>query len=303
MRKHIPIIALVFLLVLPSLASAVYIDSVTGTADCNGWNADVAITFRSGAMLVRLEYIVALTDAAGTEMERFEYAAEVPIPDQSTAIYPFGEVWTSTLPDGAYTMTCDVVVLDIFPDGRNRFEDGFTAVFECGGDTGGGEGDGNDDPIVTDFCPRGSGYWKNHAADWPVMNLDLGAQNLDQSALLNILNSPPRGDATVILAQALITAKLNQAGGAGDDITGVIADADAYLVDHPVFSNPRKADRKPALAFMNDLGDYNSGDCSDDTDTTGDTFAPDAGKYETLGFDKAASVEVMSMGSLKALYR
>ncbi len=301
MRKHIPIIALVFLLVLPNLASAVYIDSATGTADCNGWNADVAITFRSGAMLVRLEYIVALTDAAGTEMERFEYAAEVPIPAQSSMVYSFGEVWTSTLPDGAYTMACDVVVFDIFPDGRNRFEDGFTTGFECGGDTGGGES--GDDPIVTDFCPRGSGYWKNHTADWPVMNLDLGAENLDQAALLNILNSPPRGDATVILARALITAKLNQASGAGDDITGVIAGADAYLVDHPVFSNPRKADRKAALAFMDDLGDYNSGDCSDDTDLAGDTFAPDAGKYETLGFDKAASVEVMSMGSLKALYR
>ena len=300
MRKHIPIIALAFLLVLPSLASAVYIDSVTGTADCNGWNADVGITFRSGARLVRLEYVVALTDAAGTEMERFEYSQEVPIPDQTTAVYSFGEVWTSSLPDGAYTMTCNVVVFDIFPDGQNRFEDGFTAGFECGG-TGGG--DGGDDPIVTDFCPRGSGYWKNHAADWPAMNLDLGADNLNQTALLEILNTPPRGDATVILARALIAAKLNQAAGAGDDMTGVIADADAYLTAHPVFSNPRKADRNAGLAFMEDLGDYNSGDCENDADSTDDSLPPIAGSNETMGFDKAASVEVMSMGSLKALYR
>jgi len=301
MRKHITIIALVFLLVLPSMASAVYLDSVTGTADCNGWNADVAVTFRSGAMLVRLEYVVALTDAAGTEMERFEYAAEVDIPAENTMVYSFGDAWTAGLPDGAYLVTCDVLLFDIFPDGRNRFEDGFTTNFECGGTSGGG----GDDPIVTDFCPRGSGYWKNHAAGWPVMNLDLGSENLDQTALLNILNTPPRGDATVILARALIAAKLNQASGAGDDMTGVIADADAYLVDHPVYSNPRKGDRKAALAFMNDLGDYNSSDCSDEaeSETTGDTFAPSAGKYETLGFDKAASVEVMTMGSLKALYR
>ena len=301
MRKHIPIIALVFLLVLPSLASAVYLDSVTGTADCNGWNADVAITFRSSARLVRLEYVVALTDAAGTEMERFEYAAEVPIPAQSTMVYSFGEAWTSTFPDGAYTMTCDVVLFDIFPDGQNRFVDGFTAGFECGGNTGGGEG--GDDPIVTDFCPRGSGYWKNHAADWPVMNLDLGADNLDQAALLDILNAPTRGDATVILARALIAAKLNQAAGAGDDMTGVIAGADAYLTDHPVFSNPRKADRNAALAFMDDLGDYNNGECENDADSTGDSLPPIAGSNETMGFDKAASVEVMTMGSLKALYR
>ena len=303
MRKHIPIIALVFLLILPGLASAVYLDSVTGTADCNGWNADVGITFRSGARLVRLEYVVALTDAAGTEMERFEYAAEVDIPAQITMVYSFGEVWTSTLPDGAYTMTCDVVLFDIFPDGQNRFEDGFTAGFECGGDTGGGEGDGDGDPVVTDFCPRGSGYWKNHPADWPVMDLDLGNENMNQAALLNILNSPPRGDATAILAQALITAKLNRAGGAGEDTAGVIAGADAYLVDHPVFSNPSKADRHAALAYMDDLGEYNSGDCDNDADAAGDSLSPIAGSNETMGFDKAASVEVMSMGSLKALYR
>ena len=298
MRKNIPIIALVFLLVLPSLASAVYLDSVTGTADCNGWTADVEVTFRSGARWVELEYVVALLDATGLEVERFEYAAEVDIPSQTTVVYSFADVWTTDLPDGPYTMNCEVVLFDIFPDGQNRFEDGFTADFVCGDGGGGGE-----DPDVTDYCPHGSGFWKNHPGDWPVESLDLGADHLDQAALLAILKAPVRGDATRILARPLIAAKLNLAAGAGDDITGVIADADAYLADHPVGSNPRQGDRKIAFTFMNDLGEYNSADCTDASESPEGSFAPAAGKMGTRAYDKAAAVEVTSMGSLKALYR
>ena len=302
MRKHIPIIALVFLLVLPSLASAVYLDSVSGNADCNGWNADVEITFRSGARMVRLEYLVTLVDASGLEMDRFEYSELVDIPSQTTVVYSFDDVWTSDLPDGLYTMTCDVVLFDIFPDGQNRFEDGFTAGFECGGD-GGGE-----DPDVTDSCPHGSGYWKNHPAEWPVLSLDLGDDHLDQVALIDILKTPVRGDATRILARPLIAAKLNMAGGAGDDIADVIADADAYLTDHPVGSNPRQGDRKIAFTFMDELGQYNSARCVDDTEGPDSSFAPEVGKngtkgIDSMGYDKAAAIEMTSMGSLKALYR
>ena len=297
MRKHIPIIALVFLLTLPSLASAVYLDSVTGTADCNGWNTDVQITFRSGARLVYLEYMVALWDASGLEMERFEYSAEVEIPSQTTVVYSFGDAWTIDMPDGTYSMSCEVVLFDIFPDGENRFEDGFTVGFDCGGD-GGGE-----DPVVPDSCPHGSGFWKNHPADWPVLSLDLGADHFDQAALLDILKTPVRGDATRILARPLIAAKLNQAGGAGDEIADLIADADAYLTAHPVGSNPRQDDRKIAFTFMDELGEYNSARCVDDTESPDGSFAPVTGNSRTKGYDKAASLEVTSMGSLKALYR
>jgi|GEM_PF-1049236 len=304
MRKNIPIIALAFLLVLPGWASAVYLDSVTGAADCNGWNTDVEITFRSGARLVRLEYLVTLTDASGAEVDRSEYAGEVDIPSQSTMIYSFGEPWSVTLPDGDYAMNCDVVLYDIYPDGQNRFTDSLSALFVCGGST-----DGRDDTQVSDFCPRGKGYWKNHPADWPVMDMDLGGANLNQAALLNILDAPTRGDVTIILASALITARLNQSAGAGDMATDVMAAADAFLADHPVFSNPGKPDRATALSFLEELGNYNSGDCnsSGGGDMTGKILTPETGKFGNaemeLGGDKAAATEVMSLGSLKALYR
>ncbi len=299
MRKYMMIAALVFTLVMPGLASAVYLDSVTGTADCNGWNADVQVTFRSSARMVRLDYTVALWDEAGMEVERFEYSESVDIPDQVTVVYSFNDLWTADLPDGAYSITADFVLFDIFPDGSNRFEDGFTADFTCGETTGGG----GDDPVVTDFCPHGIGYWKNNPADWPVMDLDLGANNLDQAALLDILNTPPRGDATVILARALIAAKLNMAAGAGNEIADVIDAADAYLTEHVVFSDPGKADRKAALAFMDDLGEYNSADCADDEESDLDTADTEALNFSSSGNDKAAAIETLSLGSLKALYR
>lgn len=298
MRKLTPIIALVILILLPGFASAVYLDSVTGTADCNGWNAAVEVTFRSGARSVRLDYTVVLAGPDGLEIERFEYSEPIEIPTQDTVVYSFGEAWTADMPEGANTMSGTFVLFDIFPDGTNRFEDGFTATFDCGGAV-----DDEDDPVVTDFCPRGNGFWKNHPTDWPVMNLDLGTDNLDQTALLEILDSPARGDATVILARHLITAKLNMAAGAGDQISTIIAEADDYLTIFPVFSKPGKADRRAALDFLDDFGEYNSGDCSEASGQDEQTNNFDAGKHETVGFDKAAATEVMTMGSVKALFR
>jgi hypothetical protein len=300
MRKHTTITALIFLLILPTMASAVYLDSVTGTADCNGWNAEVEITFRPGARLVRLEYAVVLMDDAGAELERFDYVAEVDIPSETVMVYPFGEAWSTALATGSYTMTCNVVLFDVYPGGENRFEDGFTTEFTCGGDT-----DGNDEPVETSFCPQGSGFWKNHPAEWPVTSLMVGAENMDQNSMMSLLSPSPRGDATVILAKALVTAKLNLAAGAGagDDIADVIAAADEFLTSHPVGSDPGKADRKTALSFMEELGNYSSGECGDDDDTAGDTSASETGKYGAMDYDKAAAVESMSLGSLKALYR
>jgi hypothetical protein len=293
MRKHIPIIALAIMLALPSLASAVYLDAVTGNADCNGWNTDVEITFRSGARTVQLDYVVALLDAGGMEMERFEYSESLEIPSQPTVVYSFAAAWTVTLPEGGYTMTCEVVLWDIFPDGQNRFEDGFTTGFECGAE----------DPGETGFCPRGSGYWKNHPAEWPVTSLDLGADHLDQAALLDILRSPVRGSAPMILARALIAAKLNMAAGAGTEIAPVIDAADTYLTEHPVGSKPRGWERQSALSFMSDLGQYNNGDCEDEPAGPHASLAPNGGKLDYQGNDKAAGAEVTPLGSLKALFR
>ncbi|MBL8161859.1 MAG: hypothetical protein JNJ61_07715 [Anaerolineae bacterium] len=82
-------------------------------------------------------------------------------------------------------------------------------------------------------CPLGQGYWKNTAA-WPVTELTLGGQTYNQAELLIILNTPPEGDASLILAHQLIAAKLNIADGDDDTVIGgVITQADTLLGAYP----------------------------------------------------------------------
>ncbi len=83
-------------------------------------------------------------------------------------------------------------------------------------------------------CPQPQGYWKNNPDAWPVNSLTLGSQTYTQAELLTILGMPvgkgPKADASLILADQLIAAKLNIANGAdGTPVTTTIADADAVL--------------------------------------------------------------------------
>jgi hypothetical protein len=76
-------------------------------------------------------------------------------------------------------------------------------------------------------CTYTIGYWKNHQAAWPVASLTIGGITYTQAQLLNILNTPPGGDATYILAHQLIAAKLNVAQGAnGSAVASTIATSD-----------------------------------------------------------------------------
>jgi hypothetical protein len=78
-------------------------------------------------------------------------------------------------------------------------------------------------------CPQGLGFWKNHTT-WPVTSLMLGGQTYTQSQLLTILNTPVRGDASLILARQLIPAKLSLASGSlSVPIGATIASADTSL--------------------------------------------------------------------------
>jgi YVTN family beta-propeller protein len=83
---------------------------------------------------------------------------------------------------------------------------------------------------VTFACPLGQGFWKNHPDTWPVSSLTLGSQTYTQAELLALLNTPPSGDASLILADQLIAAKLNIANGSSPvPIRRTIADADMLL--------------------------------------------------------------------------
>lgn len=89
---------------------------------------------------------------------------------------------------------------------------------------------------VTVVCPFSQGYWKNHPKDWPgsALPMKLGTtNNYNKDQLLSIFNTPPRGDASIILAYQLIAAKLNVANGSPvpSEVADAILDADNAIAN------------------------------------------------------------------------
>jgi hypothetical protein len=83
-------------------------------------------------------------------------------------------------------------------------------------------------------CPQPQGYWKNNPDAWPVNSLMLGSQSYTKVELLTILRTPvgtgKNADASLILADQLIAAKLNIANGAdGTPVSSTITHADSVL--------------------------------------------------------------------------
>jgi hypothetical protein len=88
-------------------------------------------------------------------------------------------------------------------------------------------------------CPQSQGYWKNNPDAWPATSLMLGSQTYSQTELLTILNTPigvgKNADASLILADQLIAAKLNIENGSNDPapVPATIIDADPVLSLYP----------------------------------------------------------------------
>jgi hypothetical protein len=107
-------------------------------------------------------------------------------------------------------------------------------------------------------------FWKNHA--WPpgVTTLTLGTQTYNLAQLRTILNTPPQGDASLILADQLIAAKLNIANGSNSGPVGpTIADADNLLSGFsgplPYHVAPSSAVGQQMVNDANTLTQFNNG--------------------------------------------
>ena len=104
----------------------------------------------------------------------------------------------------------------------------------------------------------GHGYWKNHPAQWPVTQLQLGNVTYNQQQLLSILSQPVRGNGLVSLAHQEIAAKLNIANGADDScIAQTLAEADA-LIGNLVIP-PVGTGFLPPTGYERSLSLYNEG--------------------------------------------
>jgi hypothetical protein len=112
-------------------------------------------------------------------------------------------------------------------------------------------------------CPTGQGYWKN-TPSWPATTIMLGSQTYTQVEALILLNTPPAGDASLILAHQLIAAKLNVAKGLDASVVaGVIAQGDAVLAGFtgrlPFNTPPADANGQTMVNLGTILDSYNKG--------------------------------------------
>lgn len=124
--------------------------------------------------------------------------------------------------------------------------------------------------ILHKWLTHSIGYWKNHPEKWPTDQIEIGNITYTKEEAIQILREASAKDATKMLAAQLIAAKLNRLNGASPyfyyfgkqiNIDEIISDADAFLTDHPIESNPQGEDRQTALHLKDMLDAYNNKDC------------------------------------------
>jgi len=118
--------------------------------------------------------------------------------------------------------------------------------------------------------PHSMGYWKNHPDEWLVDWIEMGDTNYTKEEAIDILEGANAKDATRMLAAQLIAAKLNRLSGACSDfcycdesvdIDEVIEDADEFLAEYPLGSDPKDENRQNALQLKDLLDAYNNSKC------------------------------------------
>ncbi|HPF69814.1 MAG TPA: hypothetical protein PLQ13_04010 [Candidatus Krumholzibacteria bacterium] len=275
MKMMLKVAALLAVLALPGFAFATTLTSVTGTADCDGWSVDANIHWGS-ALTATLSYTANLVDEGGATVASTSSSQVLNNPGTTYQDVWYMGAWGQEL-CGTYTATVHVtLVAPLGSTGNFETTTGeFQATFTC--------------DCATHICNYTPGYWKNHAENWPVTSLTLGGVTYDQAHLLAIMNTPVRGDATIILAYHLIAAKLNVLSGSDPSINPAISEADALLAMYPLRSKPSGAARDQILDVKNQLAAYNELECPDGPIDSGSKAMPDE--------------EPASWGQLKASYR
>lgn len=261
----------------PALASATHIENFAANGDCEGWSVDFNVRYISTDASADLTYSIVLLEEGGTEVARAEGTENLHADGSTTwAAYSHAESWGLEL-CGDYVVQ---VYVGLSPDYTTWIDERtaeLTFVCDCGEE---------------DACTYTPGYWKNHLETWPLRTVQVGSDELDQDAAMMLLNTPVRGDATIILAYHLIAATLNVAQGADSSIESAIDEANDLLAIYPVGSKPKGAAKQEILAVKDELVAYNELPCPEDDM-----------QYEELGKSMGAIEEQTDWGSLKALYR
>jgi hypothetical protein len=147
---------------------------------------------------------------------------------------------------------------------------GQTTAAIAGGQQGDGtgEGDPSGEASVNSGCTYTQGYWKTHPSAWPVMSLTIGGVLYSEQQLLDLFNTAPKGDASLILAHQLIAGLLNIANSAVPSPAGqqAINDAQTWMAANrgsnaglPYGVSAGSAAGQQATALTQILNNFNSG--------------------------------------------
>ena len=99
------------------------------------------------------------------------------------------------------------------------------------------KGDIGPPPSTPQLPPHTIGFWKNHPEVWATTSLVICGNSLNQSELISILDTSPRGDVTIIMARQLIATRLGIAAG---NSCPLASNAEAWLCDHGGIGASRK---------------------------------------------------------------
>jgi hypothetical protein len=192
---------------------------------------------------------------------------------------PYDNLPTGEVPDA---VACDTGADGMGDDGGGVSHGGLDGG---GGDSGGGDHGGLDGGTTTDGavacdasdagnasdatessgCTLTQGFWKTHPSAWPVTTLTLGNVMYSEAQLIALMNTAPTGDASLILADQLIAARLNIDSGAGASgtILSTIAAAQSFLAGFagslPYNVDPSTPAGNVATSLAATLDAYNNG--------------------------------------------
>jgi hypothetical protein len=109
-------------------------------------------------------------------------------------------------------------------------------------------------------CTHTPGYWKTHPEEWPEDGIEIGGVVYLDVEAIAVLETPPGGDATYILAHQLIAATLNALAGAdASAVQGAIQEGNLWLEEHPLGTDPQNPAREQGLRLSVALVDFNEG--------------------------------------------
>lgn len=278
MRKQIltPTILLILAL-LPGMVAQAQTLEVAGNADCEGWSATATLNFPSGVFFADLDYSVVLTDHAGDEVTRFDWAGQVSRYEDPVMIRLYDDSWGLTL-DSVYTAS---IVFHFLGEESNLSLDVI-----CGSV-------GEEDP-VPEPCHHTFRYWRKNPSEWPVDELLLAGEVRSKEELLNLMHAHLRFHPVFSVARHLVAARLNVLNGTDDSIMPTIEAAESFLVDNAENRRGWWRMRREARQLRKTLVRYNKQPCN---------------QFDFLGnssdeeFGKTFADEPMTFDGVKAMYR